>query len=154
MDQSSLPPQVRDSLAGWHRYLQTNAAEDLDPLLSDDVVFRSPVAHRPYPGREAIKLVLTTVNQVFRNFRYFREFASDDGLNVVLEFGAEVDGKALKGVDVIRFDASGKIVEFEVMVRPASGLQALGAAMTARLASKTDILFSASPSESTKGASR
>jgi hypothetical protein len=72
-------------------------------------------------------LVLKTVNTVFKNFTYHRTFATADGLGVVLEFSAEVDGKALKGIDMLRFDQAGKIEEFEVMVRPMSGLQALGA---------------------------
>ena len=133
MDDTRLTPAIRTALEGWHRYLETNAAADLDPLLADDVVFRSPVAHTPYPGRQAIALVLTTVNTVFENFRYHREFLSDDGLNVVLEFSAEIGGKALKGADFVRFHPDGKIAEFEVMVRPASGLEALKAAMGARL---------------------
>jgi len=53
---------------------------------------------------------------------------------LVLEFSANVNGKALKGIDLIQFDAQGLITEFEVMVRPLSGLQALGAEMGARLA--------------------
>ncbi len=53
---------------------------------------------------------------------------------------ANVSGKSLKGIDMIRFNASGKIVEFEVMVRPATGLQALGAAMGAKLADKLALL--------------
>jgi 2,4-dienoyl-CoA reductase (NADPH2) len=53
---------------------------------------------------------------------------------VVLEFSAKVNGKALKGIDLVQFDADGKIVDFEVMVRPMSGLQALGDEMAKRLA--------------------
>ena len=60
--------------------------------------------------------------------------ASADGLNVVLEFTAQVNGKDLKGIDMVQFDAEGKIVDFEVMVRPLSGLQALGEEMGKRLA--------------------
>ena len=71
---------------------------------------------------------------VFRDFKYQRQFASADGYSVVLEFSARVGDKQLKGVDLIEFDANGKIVEFEVMVRPLSGLQALGAEMGQRLA--------------------
>jgi hypothetical protein len=39
----------------------------------------------------------------------------------------------LKGVDIIRFDEAGRIAEFEVMVRPANALMALGQAMGARI---------------------
>ncbi len=76
---------------------------------------------------------LSTVLTVFEDFTYHRELASEDGLSVVLEFSARVGEKKLKGIDLIRFDEQGRIVEFEVMVRPMSGLQALGAEMGARL---------------------
>ncbi len=139
----SLIPAAQRSLEIWHEMIATHTMDRLDGIVADDVVFRSPVAHTPYPGRAAIALVLTTVNEVFQDFRYHRSFVSDDGHSVVLEFSANVDGKALKGIDMIRFDAAGKIAEFEVMVRPKSGLEALGAAMAARLASRKDVLTGA-----------
>ncbi|MNY75188.1 hypothetical protein D3C86_2144020 [compost metagenome] len=52
---------------------------------------------------------------------------------MILEFSAKVGEKELKGIDLIRFNEQGRIVEFEVMVRPLSGLQALGEQMGQRL---------------------
>ena len=143
MKPASLIPAAQPSLAAWHEMIATHSMAGLDAIVADEVVFRSPVAHKPYPGRAAIALVLTTVNEVFRDFRYHRSFVSEDGHSIVLEFSASVDGKALKGIDMIRFDDQGKIVEFEVMVRPRTGLDALGAAMAARLASQKDVLTGA-----------
>lgn len=140
MHTNTLSDAARQTLDTWHQLLEHNAMEELDPLLSDDIVFRSPVAHTPYPGREAIKLVLKTVNTVFQNFRYHRFFVSDDGNSAILEFSAEVEGKALKGIDMLRFDADGKISEFEVLVRPLSGVQALSEAMGRRLAAHKAVL--------------
>ena len=102
-------------------------------LLAPDAVFRSPVAHTPYTGAPVVALILQTAEKVFSNFAYHRTLVSEDGCSVVLEFSADVGDKALKGIDMIRFGDDGKIVEFEVMVRPASGVQALGAAMGAQL---------------------
>jgi len=133
-----LSPAAQGTLDTWHQWLQTRDPVQLDSLMASDVVFRSPVAHTPYPGKQAIALLLSTVATVFENFVYHRQFVSEDGQSVVLEFAAEVSGKALKGIDMIRFNAEGKIVEFEVMVRPASGLQALGAEMGRRLAPYMD----------------
>jgi len=140
METKNLSEAAQRTLAAWHKILERNAMEELDPLLSDKIVFRSPVAHTPYPGRAAIKLVLKTVNTVFQDFRYHRSFVSEDGHSIVLEFSANVAGKALKGIDMLRLDAHGKIEEFEVMVRPMSGLQALAAEMGARLAAHKDAL--------------
>jgi hypothetical protein len=91
------------------------------------------MAHTPYPGAPVVAMILNTVIEVFEAFVYHRELATADGLSVVLEFSAKVSGKELKGIDMIRFNEHGKIVEFEVMVRPLSGLQALGEQMGQRL---------------------
>ncbi|MFZ4480739.1 MAG: nuclear transport factor 2 family protein [Rhodoferax sp.] len=117
----------------WHAMVAKGDLGELRALLHPNAVFRSPMAHKPYASAQAVALILNTVAGVFSNFQYHRQLASDDGLSVVLEFSADVGDKALKGIDLIRFDADGKIVEFEVMVRPLSGLQALGAEMGRQL---------------------
>ena len=129
-----LNPAVAASLALWHDMVARRDLTNLASIVHPDAVFRSPMAIHPYQPAAALILVLSTVIQVFENFTYHRQLASDDGLNVVLEFSARVGDKQLKGIDLVRFDDAGKIVEFEVMVRPLSGLQALGAEMGARLA--------------------
>jgi 2,4-dienoyl-CoA reductase (NADPH2) len=107
---------------------------ELAALLHPKAVFRSPVAHTPYPSAPVVQLFLAAASQVFDDFVYHRELAGADGLSVMLEFSAKVNGKALKGIDLIQFDAEGRIVDFEVMVRPLSGLQALADEMGKRMA--------------------
>lgn len=107
---------------------------DLPALLHPQARFRSPMAHHPYESAQAVALILSTVINVFEDFTYHRQFASGDGASAVLEFSARVGDRHLKGVDIIQFDAEGRILDFEVMIRPMSGLQALGAEMGARLA--------------------
>ncbi|KAF1061252.1 MAG: hypothetical protein GAK45_02279 [Pseudomonas citronellolis] len=133
MSTPTLQAKAAASLAQWHRMIETRDLGGLPALLGPEVVFRSPMAHTPYPGPAVVATILGTVLQVFENFAYHRELASADGLNVVLEFSAQVGGRDLKGIDMIRFDEQGQIVDFEVMVRPLSGLQALGAEMGQRL---------------------
>jgi len=128
-----LQPAVAGSLEIWHTMVASKDLSNLASIVHPDAVFRSPMANSPYASAQALILALSTVIQVFEEFAYHRELASDDGLNVVLEFSARVGDRNLKGIDLIRFDEQGKIVEFEVMVRPLSGLQALGAEMGARL---------------------
>ncbi|WP_236212969.1 nuclear transport factor 2 family protein [Metapseudomonas otitidis] len=129
-----LNPVAAASLQRWHQFIASQDLSRLPELLHPEAVFRSPMAHTPYPGAQAVNLILNTVLQVFQDFAYHRELASDDGLNVVLEFSARVGGRDLKGIDMIRFDEQGLIREFEVMVRPMSGLAALGEEMGRRLA--------------------
>jgi hypothetical protein len=121
------------TLEQWHAMVARRDLSELGTLLHPDAVFRSPMAYKPYPGAKAVSLILNTVMGVFSDFTYHRQLASADGLSVVLEFSANVGDKTLKGIDMVQFDADGKIVDFEVMVRPMSGLQALGAEMGKRL---------------------
>ncbi len=126
-------PHVATSLARWHHMIASGDLRELHHLVHPEACFRSPMAFKPYESAEAVVLILRTVSGVFQNFRYHRELASPDGLNIVLEFSAEVGGKQLKGVDLIRFNEAGLICEFEVMVRPMSGLMALGEEMGRRV---------------------
>lgn len=125
---------TKQSLEKWHHMIQSNDLSNLNDLLTDEVIFRSPVAHKPYEGRQVVFFILTNVIQVFENFTYHREFYTEDGENVVLEFSANVGDKSLKGIDMIRFNEHGKIIDFEVMIRPMSGLAALAEQMGIRIA--------------------
>ncbi len=118
----------------WHRIVTDRDWHDLQDMLAEDVVFRSPFLWRPYTGRQAAWLILTNVAEVFEEFQYHREVV--DGSDWALEFSARVGDLSLKGIDLIRVDEEGWIVEFEVFVRPANGLQALGAAMAQRLSGR------------------
>lgn len=126
---------TRKSIARWHEMLETRDMSILNELLAEEVVFRSPVAFQPYPGKQLVFFILTNVIQVFENFTYHREFISEDGNNVVLEFSANVGDKKLKGVDMIQFNEEGQMIDFEVMIRPKSGLEALAVQMGQRMQS-------------------
>lgn len=126
---------TKKSIDRWHEMLATRDMSILNELLAEDVVFRSPVAFHPYPGKQVVFFILSNVIQVFENFTYHREFISEDGNNVVLEFSAQVSDKKLKGVDMIQFNEEGQIIDFEVMIRSKSGLEALAVQMGQRMQS-------------------
>ncbi|MEV2220189.1 nuclear transport factor 2 family protein [Nocardia vinacea] len=101
----------------------------IEALLADDVVFTSPVAFKPYPGKAITAAILRGVIRVFEDFRYVREIADANGRDHAFVFEATVDGKQLTGCDFLHFDEHGKIDDFMVMVRPLSAAQALAARM-------------------------
>ena len=110
--------------------VEARDTEAMAACLADNVVFTSPVAFTPYPGKPLTAAILRGVMRVFENFRYEREIA--DGANHALIFRAEVGGKEIQGCDFLHLDADGLIDEFTVMVRPLSGAQALSEAMAAQ----------------------
>ena len=109
---------IENTIATWHKLLETKDAAGLDNLLADDVVFYSPVVHTPQVGKAITTLYLTAALYVFNNgtFKYLREIIS--GNNAVLEFTTVIDGITINGVDMITWGVDGKITEFKVMLRP------------------------------------
>ncbi|MEV0361754.1 nuclear transport factor 2 family protein [Nocardia fusca] len=104
----------------------------IEALLADNVVFTSPVAFKPYPGKPLTAAILRGVLRVFEDFRYIREIADPGGRDHAFVFEATVAGKRLTGCDFLHFDADGKIDDFMVMVRPLSAATALAEAMGAQ----------------------
>ncbi len=112
-------------------------AGDLDAVaatLADDVVFRSPVAFKPYVGKAITAAILRGVLRVFEDFRYVRELSGEGGRDHALVFQARIGDVTVEGCDFLHLNASGLIDEFTVMVRPLSAAQALAAAMAAEFA--------------------
>ena len=124
----ALAPLPQRTLDGWHRFVASGDHDLLASLLSEHIVFRSPFVQSPIPGRVATLLVLTTVAQIFENFRYHRTFIGGTH-DAALEFAANIGKWQLKGIDLIKFNESGEMIEFEVMIRPIKALQALGEEM-------------------------
>jgi hypothetical protein len=124
-DSHALAPLPQRTLEGWHRFVASGDRDLLVSLLSEHIVFRSPILQSPIPGRAATVLVLSTVVQIFENFRYHRTFVAGPH-DAALEFSANIGKWQLRGVDLIKFNEAGEMSEFEVMIRPIKALAALG----------------------------
>jgi SnoaL-like domain len=99
-------------------------------LFAPDVVFHSPVVHKPYVGREPLRAILSAVMVVFEDFRYTGSYEGDTGH--VLEFACRVGDRELQGVDILRGDGR-QLTELTVLVRPYSAATQLRERMAALL---------------------
>ncbi len=122
-----------DTVSTWHGLVESRDPKGLDELLAEDVVFHSPVVHTPQAGKGVTTLYLTAALHVFGNdsFRYVREVVG--ARDAVLEFEVEVDGIQVNGVDMIRWNDEGRIVDFKVMVRPLKAINLIHEKMAAML---------------------
>jgi hypothetical protein len=119
-------------LAAWHRIVETNDPSLLGDLLDDEAVFRSPAVHTPQKGRALATAYLSAAMVVLGpTLRYRRQWHDDT--SAVLEFESELDGLTIHGVDMIQWNAAGKVVEFTVMIRPFRALERVIAHMGAEL---------------------
>ncbi len=124
-------------LAAWHAYMAGGDPQALRDLLAEDAVFHSPVVHTPQAGRDKVFAYLHAASHVLGgdSFRYAREIVADD--QACLEFTTELDGIHINGVDIIRWNDEGKIIDFKVMVRPLKAINKVWEKMAAMLAAAT-----------------
>jgi len=120
-------------LAAWHRVVRSRDVAALGALLADDAVFHSPVVHAPQAGRTLVARYLGAAFKVFFNpsFRYVREIVGPS--DAMLEFETEIDGVQVNGVDLIRWNDAGLIVDFKVMLRPLKAINLIHQRMGAML---------------------
>jgi len=134
----------------WHAFIRGELSGGLDELLDDDVVFYSPIVFTPQRGKQITSLYLQAAARTFAG-RHATGSAIDDpaegfsytktvlGQNLaVLEFETTMEGKYVNGVDIIRCNDEGRIIEFRVMIRPLQAVNLVHRQMAAMLESMTE----------------
>jgi hypothetical protein len=130
----------------WHTHLRGQLPGGLDELLDDDVVFYSPIVYTPQKGKAITTLYLNAAGQTLPGdsnaasasasepsggFRYTKSVLGGD--TAVLEFETTVEGMYVNGVDIIRCNDQGRIIEFRVMIRPLQAINLVHRQMAATL---------------------
>lgn len=122
-----------DTLSTWHALVVTRNTKGLDALLADDVVFHSPVVHTPQIGKAIATQYLSAAFHVFFNdtFKYIREIIGPR--DAALEFQVEMDSIVVNGIDLLKWNDEGQIVEFKVLIRPLKAINLIHQKMAAML---------------------
>ena len=125
--------ETKNFLDKWYQGYRSDDPQFLEDILDESVVFSSPVVFKPIEGKEMTKLYLMGAGITFNmdKFSYVREVI--DGLDVILEFETFIDDISVNGVDMIRWNTSGKIIDFKVMVRPLQAIHKLQQKMSESL---------------------
>ena len=138
---------IEQVIEGWHAFLRGDAPDGLDRLLDDDVVFHSPIVFTPQRGKAITTMYLLAATQTLPGdgaeaerrsgdpiggaFRYTKQVLAGD--TAILEFETTMDGKYVNGVDIIRCNDEGRIIEFRVMIRPLQAVELVHRQMAATL---------------------
>lgn len=123
-----------DCIERWHEFVSTRDLKILNDLLSDDVVFYSPVVHTPQRGKPITAKYLAAAMDVLVNdtWQYVAETRNEH--RAVLEFLLEMDGVEVNGVDIISWNEQNLINEFKVLVRPLQAIKLVHQKMAENLA--------------------
>ncbi len=108
----------------------------LPALFAEDVVFRSPIAHKPYQGRDAVGVILRAVSRVFADLTYIREIGAEGAADHALVFTAKVGDLDINGCDFLHTRSDGLIDEFTVMLRPLKAVNAFAERMSEEFAAE------------------
>ena len=127
--------QTKKFLEQWYQGYRSEDPNFLELIVDESVVFTSPIVFKPIQGKEMTKMYLMGAGITFNmdKFSYVREVV--DGLDTILEFETFIDDIAVNGVDMIRWNEEGKIVDFKVMVRPLQAIHILQQKMSEALES-------------------
>jgi hypothetical protein len=141
---------IESVVARWHSFLRGELPGGLDGLLDDEVVLYSPIVFTPQRGKQITSLYLQAAVQTFvgsdstsssgptdggGRFRYTKTLVGED--TSILEFETTMKGKYVNGVDIIRCNDEGRIIEFRVMIRPLQAVNLVHQQMGAMLESMT-----------------
>ena len=109
-------------IENWHNFVKTKNISILDSLLSENIIFYSPVVHSPQIGFNISKKYLKAASIVLFNssFKYINETHNNN--SAILEFECELNAIYINGVDIIEWDTNNQITSFKVMVRPLKGI--------------------------------
>jgi hypothetical protein len=118
--------------AHFRRGVESKDVGVMMEAFADGAVLHSPITFRPFEGKEAIARLLAVLMQVFQDFRYTDELTAEDGTKALI-FRTRVGDRDVEGLDLIRFDETGLIRDFTVMVRPRSAVEALLREVSSRL---------------------
>ena len=127
----------------FRQAVEANDHETIASALAEDVVFGSPVAFKPYHGKQTTAAILRAVTRVFEDFRYVRTVEDIGGRDHVLFFEARIDDVTIHGCDILHLNSEGLIDDFTVMVRPLSAAQALSKRMATEFAAEMGSIGSA-----------
>jgi ketosteroid isomerase-like protein len=130
------PTVIEQVVARWHAFVRGEEPSALHALLDEDVVFYSPIVFTPQRGKQITSLYLQAAAQTFSGggaFRYTKTALSDD--TAFLEFETTMQGKYVNGIDIIRCNDAGRIIEFRVMIRPLQAVNLVHQQMAAMLES-------------------
>lgn len=131
---------THNPIANWHKLVANREIGGLAALLADEIIFHSPVVHTPQAGKATTTKYLTAAYYVFLNdsFRYVREIVGDS--DAMLEFQVEIEGISVNGVDIIKWNDEGKIIEFKVMLRPLKAVNLIHQKMLAMLQAHSQVI--------------
>jgi hypothetical protein len=116
----------------FRRAVEAREIESLGEVFAEHVVLNSPIARRPYEGREMVVKIVALVASIFEDFAFQREIGAETESDHALMFAARVGEMSIQGCDFLHTGADGLVDEITVMLRPLKAVHAFEEQMRVR----------------------
>lgn len=123
--------QTHPVIESWFKAVKEKNADQIVALLTPTISVAPPFLDHEVTGLAEVIKVFAAFSQVTENFEYGRQW--QNGSDIVLEFFTRVEGEDIHGVDIININDEGQISRFDILARPQSSVQKLGAAVKTQL---------------------
>ena len=116
---------MKNPIVQWHEFVRLRDYSLLESILSDDIVFYSPVVYTPQRGKKIALQYLAAASEVFNteSFKYEKEIIMYHSAS--LEFSLNINETDINGIDLISWNNNNKIDEFKVFIRPLQGVNVI-----------------------------
>jgi len=118
-------------LSRWHRIVETRDEVALGEILAPNPSLGAPPYWQKFVGHDVVHYLLGVILQTIDPLHYHREWSDDR--EFALEFSGQVAGIELQGIDLITIDDDGRLVNIDVMIRPADAVAELIEQVTPRM---------------------
>lgn len=118
-------------LPEWHRIVRERDLDALRKVLAPDVAIGPPPYWTKLNGEKLVHHLLGLVIETIEDFTYHREW--QDGTELALEFTGHVGDMDLQGIDLITLDASNRVQNIDVLMRPVNTVIELQKAIAPRM---------------------
>ena len=124
---------MKNPIEQWHEVVKLRDYSLLETILSEDVIFYSPVVYTPQKGKKIALQYLAAASEVFNtnSFRYEKEIVMNRSAS--LEFSLNINETDINGIDLITWNNDNKINEFKVFIRPLQGVNVIHQLMQSML---------------------
>jgi hypothetical protein len=124
---------MKNPIEQWHEVVKLRDYSLLETILSEDIIFYSPVVYTPQKGKKIALQYLAAASEVFNtnSFRYEKEIIMNRSAS--LEFSLNINETDINGIDLISWNNDNKINEFKVFIRPLQGVNVIHQLMQSML---------------------
>ena len=124
---------MKNPIEQWHEVVKLRDYSLLETILSEDVIFYSPVVYTPQKGKKIALQYLAAASEVFNtnSFKYDKEIIMNRSAS--LEFSLNINETDINGIDLISWNNDNKINEFKVFIRPLQGVNVIHQLMQSML---------------------